>query len=64
MGSLCYLPNATKIRDGIGVMYHGQVMLMLILMVKQNDPVTLNKHEVTRRKGIKETGDDYAILDS
>ena len=42
-------------RGGIGVMYHGQVMLAPALTIKGNDPVTLSKHEFTCGKNNKET---------
>ena len=37
-------------RDGIIAMYHGQVMLVPVLTVKRNEPVTLSKQNATRMK--------------
>ena len=42
-------------------MYHSPVKLVQLLTVKGNEPMTLSKHEVTRRKANKETGNDYAL---
>ena len=42
-------------------LYHRQVMLLHVLMVKQNDPMTLSKHGATCGKGNKETGNVYAL---
>ena len=45
--TLCYL----KSRDRIGVMYHGQDML--VLTVEWNNPVIQSKYEATNWKGNK-----------
>ena len=49
-------------RDGIGVMYHGQVILAPVLTVEWNDHVTLSKPEATPAKGNKETANDQHFL--
>ena len=36
-------------------------MLAPVLTVEQNDPVTLGKHDDTRGKENKETGNEYAL---
>ena len=41
-------------RDWIGVMYHIQIN-------KQNNPMTLSKHEATHRKANKEAWNDHAL---
>ena len=62
MKTLCYLtPFLPHIRDGITVMYHGQVMFVLLLMVEQNDHLILSQHEATCEKENKETRNDHAL---
>ena len=39
---LSYVTPSSKSRDGIGVIYFGQVMLAPVLMVKRNGPLTLS----------------------
>ena len=50
MESLYYLTPPRQSSNGFSVMYHGQAMFASVLTVKQNDPVTLSKHDATCKK--------------
>ena len=45
----------------MGSVYQGQELLVLVLTVKRNDPVTRSKHEAHRGKESNETGNDNVL---
>ena len=61
-GLLIYLAYHYTTRGArIGVIYYDQIMLVPVLKVKRNNPVTISKNKTTRGKGNQEKVNDHAF---